>query len=169
MNAGADLRGVDFRLQKARVFRVRGKVHGVVAAAEGRGISGVVFLDPAVAGGFIERRPTALMPDGTFEARDVRPGPYMLVAQQGNREMQLSARVPVQVGEGDVNGVEVFLQPSVKITGRILFEGESKPDFGRFNVQFLPLDGVQASGGRRAWTPSKARSRRSRWSRTATA
>ena len=148
VNGGAELRGIDFRLQKARVFRVRGKVHGMVAMDGPRGgASGVAFLEPAINGGFAERRPTPVMADGTFEARDVRPGSYVLVAQQGNREMQLSARVPVQVGEADVSGVEVFLQPSVKIAGRILFEGETKPDFARFNVHFQPVDGTPPMGG----------------------
>jgi protocatechuate 3,4-dioxygenase beta subunit len=149
INPGTMMTGVDVRLQKARVFRVRGKVNGVTPMGDGPrgGFSAMVFLNPNTPSALVERRPSPVHADGTFEIRGVRPGSYTLVGQQGGREQHLSARAPVEVGDGDVTGVELFLLPGSRLTGRVVFEGDAKPDFTRFTVQFLPIEDIQVNSG----------------------
>jgi hypothetical protein len=133
----------------------------MLASAEGprSGFSVMVFLQPSAGPSTLysmtERRPSPVAPDGTFEVRGVRPGSYTLVAHQGGREEQLSARTPVEVGEGDVTGAELFLLPSTKVSGRILFEGDTRPDAARFNLQFQPLDDAHANPGHAQVNPEQ--------------
>jgi protocatechuate 3,4-dioxygenase beta subunit len=77
--SGAQLRGMDFTLSKARTVRVRGRVNTPSGVK-----SQMVMIRLLPRGQFIAdfmRRARVLDPQGTFEVTDVRPGSYSLSAQ----------------------------------------------------------------------------------------
>jgi hypothetical protein len=71
---------------------------------------------------------TQVNADGTFEFRGVRPGAYFIFAQSRmpglQQQAQLTARVPVDVGSGDLQNIIVRLSPPLAVTGKIAPERE---------------------------------------------
>jgi hypothetical protein len=168
LKPGSELRGIDFRLRKSRVFRIRGTVAGMTAGSPapapprpgpmrggppGRGPSGVVFLHSNSNSPGDEPRSAPLSPDGAFELTNVLPGAYLLVAQQGGRNAQpLYGRLPVTVTTDDILGVQLALQARSKVTARVTFEGAEPPP-ARFDLSFLPLELPESNPGRARLAP----------------
>jgi carboxypeptidase family protein len=127
--AGAEQSGVDFILEPVPMQRVRGHVvyesNGEPATSahvqwvSSTGASSMSGSDDL----FVPARMMALPPtvqccDGSFELA-LAPGSYTIVAANNN----LNARVDVQVGFGDVDGVLLSLGQSFNINGRVTFDG----------------------------------------------
>jgi hypothetical protein len=86
---------------------------------------------------------------GIFEIRGVVPGSYDLVANLNDRNNRMSARVPVDVGNSDVQNVTLVLSPPLSLPGRLVIEGtQSSPnnqDAQRMRVTLRPNGGGQAA------------------------
>lgn len=114
--AGQFHRGIDFSLQKVQTFSVEGHVAGA-------GPSTMVFLAPKGPDGAAdmrEKRPVSVR-DGRFEIPSVIPGSYVLAADQFG-DAAASARVGIEIREGDVRGVELALVPMAPVSGRVILE-----------------------------------------------
>ena len=80
--------------------------------------------------------------DGTFEFAAVPPGSYYIVAQApGPAQQPITARVPVDVGNGDINNVSIRLQPPLSLSG-ILTVDSTQPNvrMGSLRLTFTPLE-----------------------------
>lgn len=79
--------------------------------------------DPAVWG--LDGQPEQVREGGRFELRGVSPGSYILSVEQfgetGNQ--RLSARLPIEVRDGNIDGIEMALSPGVEVTGQVGYEG----------------------------------------------
>ncbi|MGO9097849.1 MAG: carboxypeptidase regulatory-like domain-containing protein [Bryobacteraceae bacterium] len=112
LRAGEQRRDVDFRLVPARTVRVRGRVAPLPPPQElsvllmARGLTGPTPL--------VEHRMAGVDEKGLFEIRGVFPGSYLLLSMSFRRDEGPSARQRLEVGNTDVDGVEVTLRPSVK-------------------------------------------------------
>jgi hypothetical protein len=81
---------------------------------------------------------------GIFEIPDVAPGSYDLVAALNDRTIRMSARVPVEVGNSDVQNVTLVLSPGFTVTGRVTIEGSNTTgsvDISRMRVTLRPAFG----------------------------
>jgi len=118
LTAGMQNRGVDIRLRKERVFRVRGRVTNLpkdylgISLNSGKGDQ----ADDAF---------TQLEPDGKFEFTRVLPGEYVLRMTQ-IPEATMFSRVPIAVGR-DIDDLTVDLSPGATITGSLKMEGSAAP------------------------------------------
>jgi uncharacterized protein (DUF2141 family) len=121
---GAELRGIDVRLVKTRVFRVRGTITGLPSAGESGGRRGPmvpVSLTPR------EGTPSATqpmmaqvrIPDGSFEIRNVPPGQYLAHAQTQMGGQQYMAVAPVDVIGNHVEGVVLNMAGGRDVQGSI--------------------------------------------------
>ncbi len=112
IDSGGDLQGMDIGLQHTKAVRVRGRVSGPDDQITPLMM---VILAPA---GMGEPVTAQVRPDGSFELNDVAPGKYSLGAagflQQGK---QLTANQPLEVGESDVDGVQLLLGRAQSVTG----------------------------------------------------
>jgi hypothetical protein len=90
---------------------------------------------------------------GTFTARGVQPGHYLLRVQSfGNAQMlPLTAEVPLDVGGADIDGLEVEL--GVEATVTVAFQGV---DEDRMKGLTAELHGVGLSGMTRGSAPPRA-------------
>ena len=70
---------------------------------------------------------------GNFEIRAVVPGSYILVAQIHDNNQPSVARVPVEVGTSNIDGLQIVVKPPVEITGRVLVE-DTKINGAIFNI-----------------------------------
>lgn len=137
--AGSDMRGVDMRLLRTRTYRVSGRV---VAQAEGRRGGMVVLVPKSSAGfGFGDRLAAPWRPNtGSFEIQGVRPGSYNLVAQVFEGQNRMSARLPVDVGEGDVTDLTVTPVPGGELSGVVRVQDKASVDLQNLRIQLSPRE-----------------------------
>jgi uncharacterized surface anchored protein len=118
--AGADMRGLELRVRSVRVYTIRGKATN----ASGEDFNGGPLMLIHTTGlnhGSMQNAGTA---GGVFEFRNVAPGNYVIQAlpfrdAPGGGPAKLTAHVPVTVGEGDLEGVQVALTPGAEIPGSV--------------------------------------------------
>ena len=127
--AGGEMRGVDIRLRKAKVYTVRGKAvdasgvpsQAIVAFTKKEDSSGG-FVGALNGGGFSQLRP-----DGTFEFRGIVPGTYVLQVLQanvnGNPQANVTGRVEVTVADANIDNLVLPMGPGPEITGTVSLEG----------------------------------------------
>ncbi len=119
--AGREAR-VDFNLPRVSVVQVRGTLSGV---PKGRSVSLSLIRQGMPSGMGASPRQALLMPDGTFAVMGVTPGSYLATCDYFEGSSRLSARMPVQVGGSDVDGVNLQLEPALSIPGRVRMEVKS--------------------------------------------
>jgi Carboxypeptidase regulatory-like domain len=170
--AGSEVRGIDIRLQKTRFHSVSGSVTGLPSADPAAPAAQAKAKAKAADGGFVPVARgimLALVPrsgsgrqagnapvngsDGTFEFAAVPPGSYYIVAQApGPAQQRVTARVPVDVANGDVGGVAVRLQPAVAVSGKLTVESSngSQPSVRLSSVRlnFTPAEPGIGNQGR---------------------
>jgi hypothetical protein len=144
--AGAEVSGIDIRLKRIRVFRVRGKVLDPSGEPGKNYFVNVMpkgmFFGPLVSQQFHR------LPDGGFELRNVAPGSYRLVVQSNpGRGDGLTYVENLEVGSQNVDGLVLRLQPPVTVTGTVLQPSETKLDLNNMRVMLqgdVPM--MQRSG-----------------------
>ena len=142
--AGQPVGNIDMKLVKTHTVRVRGHVTG----GAGRGRT-MVMLNPrdSMMGMFDRNLSAPQGPDGKFEIRGVTPGSYWLTAQSSDDGVRYVARIPVNVGNSPVEGVEVTLKPGMEISGIVSSEGQTKVDLAQVNISLQPKEFAPMMGG----------------------
>jgi hypothetical protein len=88
---------------------------------------------------------------GTFELPNVLPGSYMLSADQSEeKDKKYYARVPLEVGNSNIDDLQITLTEGVEIPGRLRVEGAAEAGLGNMMV-FLKSSDLQTGGA----TPGK--------------
>ena len=139
LTAGQSLPGMNLRLSRVPVSRVRGKVVNA-----GRGA--LVFLVAKDRGMFstMDRRPVPVnQQDGSFEVRGVVPGTYTLLATKGGGGgSRGQGRVEISVGEGLLEGIEVQIRDPFAVNGQLTAEGGEAQSLTGVVIQLTPLEAV---------------------------
>jgi len=144
--AGAELSGFDIRLQKTRVYRIKGKVIDGVTGAPVKNFMAMTiprdspaFFGPM--GGGFQRQP-----DGSFELRNVTPGSYTLnVRGEGRNGINHRERIDVS---DNVEGLVIRVMPGVDIAGQVIAKDPSKLTVSSVRVQVTDADtGMGFFGG----------------------
>ncbi len=168
LDVSQERQGVDFQLQLVRTAKVSGTVTSPDGDASGVLLTLVNETEQAIGGGLNTAR---VQQDGTFSFTNVAPGQYLLQARQGRRggggrraqagpgaaPAAGAAAVPaapadvlwgetaVFVDGHAVNGVTVSMQPGMKVSGHLVFDGAPPPtDLTRVRVALSPA--TQAQG-----------------------
>ena len=130
---GAQINGINMTLVRVRTVRIKGQVNASAAGETRRNIN--VMLTPRDNNGFGMPRAVARGIDaqGNFQLRGVAPGSYMLRANYVQDNKQYSARLPLEVGNSNIEGVELTLQPPAEIEGHLVVEQNG--DLKGANVQ----------------------------------
>jgi 5-hydroxyisourate hydrolase-like protein (transthyretin family) len=173
--AGSEVRGIDIRLLKARYHRVSGSLAGIStpaaapsadaakAKAKGKAADGgfapgglgvMLSLTPRNGEGGRQIAGAQVYADGTFEFPAVPPGSYYIVAQSpGAAQQRLTARVPVDVGNGDIDNVSLRLQPPLALSG-VLTIDSTQPNvrMGSLRLTFTPTETGAGGQGRNGQT-----------------
>ena len=127
VSAGGEIRGMDIRLLRAKVYTVRGKATDASGLPQPAVVSFTRKEDSgnliAVLGGGT----SPIRPDGTFEFRNIVPGTYVLqllqlVTVNGGQPTNLTGRVEVTVGDANIEGLVLPLGPGPEITGTVKLE-----------------------------------------------
>ncbi len=143
--AGAQLRGVDVTLSKARTVHVKGKVtHGMTGRQNIQ-----VMLMPRNPGAFMgAMRGTPVDPAGNFDIRNVAPGAYMLTATVNDGASYRQGRLPVDVGGSTVEGLNITVTPGFSVKGQVRSDPDSPPvDLSTVRFMLQPKETNQFGGG----------------------
>jgi Carboxypeptidase regulatory-like domain len=133
VSAGAQLRGMNLTLAKARTFRVSGRVAGwpnVTVEFFPRGLLRWASGD--------EQHVTDQK--GNFEINDVLPGAYTLTVSGWKDDNVYSARQDVDVGENNVENIALALTPGSEISGQFVVEGQAQPNLDAVSVYLRPRE-----------------------------
>jgi len=166
MTAAAEVRGIDFSIRPIATFRIRGRVTSPIALAQpnarGAGGAGRIAAPGAPIQLTLTRGGSAAAPagmpmggpgattrvntDGTFEIDGVVPGSYTLTAiARMPPSGDYITRTRLEVGNADVNNVNLALSPGVTIQGRLTVEQPPPADFKltQLRVQLNSTDAVR--------------------------
>ena len=142
--AGNEVRGIDINLQLVRVVSVRGRV---MLAGGQPARTATVNLWPRDAGlGFMLDGPARMRSGlGFFELLDVRPGSYYLNAQLNEEGKRYSARAPLDVGNSNIENLELILTPGFDLPGRIRIEAGARAQLDQLTVFLQRQDSLSFS------------------------
>ena len=124
--AGADLAGLDLQLLRAHAVHIRGRVRGIAGPLP------VVVMVQSQGSGFSTMRDLFVRNStGEFDLSGIPPGKYELSASAldlSNRGAGPSAHQNIEVGQTDVEGIELTLVPPQAIKGLVVVpEGRKIP------------------------------------------
>jgi hypothetical protein len=148
LTAGRELR-IPMSLPAVAAVHVRGKLTG---AAKPRNVSLALVRRGYVAAG--GNRGAPVTPDGQFDIRGVTAGSYMLSVDYWEENGRFSARVPIEVGGSDLDGVVVPITQAFSIPGVVRVEssdGAAVPP-PKLTLSLRPSEPM-AGGGRLVWGP----------------
>ena len=161
---GVVFSAVDLTVVAVRTLRVQGQVvNGVTGQpAINANVMLVPVQRPAGGGGFRGgiRNPgnfrSRVGNQGVFEFRGVPPGSYEVIAALNERNNRMTARLPLEIGNSDVQNVSLIISPGFTLNGRLAIEGQqtgaSNPDLSRMRVTLRPDSAGQIAGA----TPAAA-------------
>ncbi len=125
---GAEVRGIDVRLRKARVFRVTGKVMNAATGTPMNPAMLIVFRKQAGGMSTVPVSMYAVQGDkGAFELRNIPPGSYSMLAMSTNPQDMMMIMQSVDVTEQDIEGMIVSLGSGVEIPVTAKLEGVQPP------------------------------------------
>jgi len=145
---GEEIPSVEILMRQLVVFRIRGHVYNQITNKTGTQTN--IFLMPKTKGRewtgdehqtFVQKQ------DGSFEIADVLPGSYVLNAMWSDEGKHHIARVPIDVGNADVEGIAVTISPGTDINGRIIWEGAPSLEQDELSVMAEPPDSMFNVGG----------------------
>jgi len=148
VSAGAQIHGIDMVLVRARMVRVKGHVNVGATIRQPRNIT--LQLTPRDSGMMMNtpgNRVRVLDTKGNFEVRGVAPGSYYLIGNYADDSQYYMARIPVDVGNTNLEGVEVNLQPPAEIKGSVVVEENGDLKGATLNVNLQPKSTGPFMGG----------------------
>jgi hypothetical protein len=154
---GADVNGMDFVAARQQLYSVRGRI-GDSGSGRPPGTVSVSLAYKTLTGasGAFNAGAKYDASTGEFELRNVPPGAYVLQAiasvaapvpagealvKISALALQPNARLPIEVTNSDVNGVNLQLTSGVSLSGRITIDGKSlsqMPGWEKVQVQLKP-------------------------------
>ena len=145
VHAGRPLSGVDFRLQRVRTARIRGRLTNFKAHPMNRPM---IMLTSRGSGFTMFDRNTAMpRADGTFEMRGVAAGAYYLIAQTFDGNERRIGRVAVDVTNADIEGIELSVMPSQEMNGSLRVEGQPPVSPTSIRLMLEPKEFTPFGGG----------------------
>ena len=144
VSAGAQLRGLDLTMTKSRTFHVRGRVvHGM-----GRPNVSIVQLAARGSGFLSGMRASPVNPAGAFDIGAVTPGAYTLFATFNDSTGARRAKMTLEVGGADVDGLQLAALSDTLVKGRIVSDLDAPPvPLAGVRVMLQPVEFDMMSGG----------------------
>src|SRR5262249_31906864 len=78
--------------------------------------------------------------DGSFDIPDILPGSYTLASFWSDQGKHYISRVPLEVGNADVEGLTVTIVPGATVGGRVIWDGQPALEKDELRVAVQPTD-----------------------------
>ena len=146
---GSEVPGIDVDLKSVHAVRVRGRLVNQATGQPAK--DGYVMLlprnfDAHTRGGAVRLMAASQNAagvrdsEGDFEIEGVPAGSYWALGGVQVNDRRYQGRVPVEVGDTDVQGVEVSVTAGLTLTGRVRVEPPQTFDFTKLIININPLD-----------------------------
>lgn len=144
--SGQEFRAGDLRLRRTPTWRVRGRV--LDSSGKPAQFVGVVAMPAQSSLAGVRSMGMVRNAEGTFEIAGLSPGTWNLLVQRAGRsEERQFGRTRVVVGNGDLEGVTITLQPTLTVSGTVRTADKSPLPAGlRVGVEMLETAGVPSYG-----------------------
>jgi hypothetical protein len=119
LTPGQQLTNIVMTLRRGRFPTIRGRVIAPAGATVSAGIMHATDTGTSTTTSSVEDK------DGKFEIHGVAPGRLHVVGSYSLEGHRYTALLPVQVGDADINGVELRPVPPMDVTGVVRIEGET--------------------------------------------
>ena len=151
LRAGEQVSGIDISFIPTRAVRVRGRVFNAVTGQPGRDVMVVLYPRESGQQRFMSRH-DELVEDaqGAFELAGITPGSYTLEAHWWSEGKNYTARMPLEVGTSDVDGISLVINPGVPLSGHVRVEGEAEVKLAELHVFLNSLAESVEYGGQDA-------------------
>ena len=137
--AGAELAGLNIRLQKSKVVRVSGKL----TDAGGEPIKTAQIMLMA-GGGRVGSMSMTMVndPEGKFELTKLQPGTYSAITVQMQGTSPKMSMQTLVVPDHSVENVVLGAHRDVTIKGTVVLDGDAKVSLERFSIGLMSSEGV---------------------------
>jgi len=144
VKAGDEIPSVEILLRPVTVFRIRGRVYNIVSAKRsGAGVNIVLVpRNTGLAWGFPDQQVPVEKPDGSFEIADVLPGSYVLSAFWFDEGKRYQAQQSVEVGNADVEGINLTIALGVAVSGHVTWDGKPSLERDELTVYASAVDSL---------------------------
>ena len=133
LRAGEDLAGIDMNLAPVHTVYIQGRVINARTSLPSKEGS-VTLLSDQGETIFSTGSPSQnlyLGAQGTFEFQGVPPGSYVVVAERPSSPREpkpMWGRTAIEVGDANIEHVDVVVSPGVDVSGRVRVEGKTAAD-----------------------------------------
>lgn len=141
LKPGDEIPSTEILMRQVLVYHVRGHVFNQITHKPGTEMN--VMLMPRKKTHdweFSDLEANVEKKDGSFDIAEVLPGSYSLVAFWFDEGKVYTSSVAVDVGNANVEGLNVALGPGVTINGQIVWEGHPSLDKDELTISLDPID-----------------------------
>ena len=141
VKSGEEISSMEILMRQVLVFHVRGHVLNLVTRKPGTEVN--VFLMPKRTGReweFSNLQAYVQKKDGSFDISEVLPGSYVLIGAWFDEGKVYSTRLPLEVGNSNVEGISLAIGPGVNINGRVIWDGKPSLEEADLTVTPRPAD-----------------------------
>ena len=139
LSEGAQVRGLEIRLQRVPVFKVSGKVVNAVTG-EPASVDGISLIRQGTRTPGLFTQTTGLKAS-EFSFDGVLPGNYALeIKKPDENPTSIVGWQTISVGNSDLDRVMVEMKPGVEMTGKIVFEGAPAQSLPQ--ITLTPTEGL---------------------------
>jgi protocatechuate 3,4-dioxygenase beta subunit len=140
VNPGDEIPSVDLVLVPAHVVTIHGKVFNTVATRADGNLTVALMQRGTVLNDFPSMNAEVWNKEGRFKFRDVFPGSYTIVASWGANHESYSSRRDLDVGNSDMDGINLTITRGVDVTGRLTWEQKPPSEVQSVHVALQTSD-----------------------------
>ncbi len=131
---GEEVSSIEILMRQVLVHHIRGHVYNQITHKPGLG-AGVILIPKADNQQWENTQQSIVQKaDGSFEIREVLQGSYVLAGYWFDEGKMHITRQPLEVGDGDVEGITLTIAPGIAIAGRIVWDGRPSVENGELSV-----------------------------------
>jgi hypothetical protein len=150
LKGGEEVPSIEILLHKVLTHRIRGRVYNQITGKPGTGTNMMLMPKANRREWNSELHANVEKQDGSFNIPEVLSGAYVLTALWFDEGKIYSTRMPVEVGNADVDGLSLTIGPGSNINGQIIWEGKPSLENDELSVRARPVDSnfISQSRGR---------------------
>jgi hypothetical protein len=141
IKSGEEIPSIEILMRQVLVYHIRGHVFNQVTHRPGAD-SYVLLLPktPSQQGDFADSFTMVQKRDGSFDIHDVLPGSYIVTSVWFDQGKNYLSRVPVEVGNADVDGISLNIAPGGPVNGRVIWDGQPALDKEDLSIRLETTD-----------------------------